>query len=199
MMFPFGNTGHEPLCKKSFFRFLTAGEVLAQIEENETVTSAMVFIQPPSDGFDSKGSSGDEDIGGSVNNLSGKQLQANAEARVVSISRSPEGNEEDNQIGCFFDSSADSPQLPLETESSATSGTALRRKRKRRWVRNQDLQPSFPPFTLARKTYKEGTQPKEYFELFYDEEVINLITRMFNLYASQDKGDASFSTNREEI
>ena len=49
----------------------------------------MVFIQPPSDGFVSKGDSGDEETGGSVNNLSGKQLQANAEAKVVSISRSP--------------------------------------------------------------------------------------------------------------
>ena len=48
-----------------------------------------------------------------MNNLSGKQLQANADARVVSISRSPEGNEEDNQIGCLFDSSAASPQLLL--------------------------------------------------------------------------------------
>ena len=151
MMFPFGNTEHEPLCKKSFFRFLTAEKVLAQIEEDETVTSAMVFIQPPSDGFGSKGDSGDEDTGGSVNNLSGKQLQDNAEARVVLLSRSPEGNEGDNQIGCFFDSSADSPQLLLETESSSTSGTGLRRKRKRRWVKNQDLQPSFPPFTIARK------------------------------------------------
>ena len=199
IMFPFGNTGHEPLCKKSFFRFLTAEEVLAQIEENETVTSAMVFIQPPSDGFDSEGDSGDESIGGSVNNLRAKQLQANAEARVVSISRSPEGNEEDNQSDCLFDSSADSSQLPLETESSSTSGTGLRRKRKRRWVRNQDLQPSFPPFTLARKTYKEGMQPEKYFKLFYDEEVINFITTMFNLCASQDKGDASFLTNPEEI
>ena len=118
MMFPFENTGHEPLCKKFFFRFHTAEEVLAQIEEDKTVTSAMVFIQPPSDGFDSEGDSGDEDIDGSVNNLSGKQLQANAEARVVSISLSPEGKEGDNQIGCLFDSSADSPQLPLEMESS---------------------------------------------------------------------------------
>ena len=78
----------------------------------------MVFIQPPSDGFDSEGYSDNEDIGGSVNNLNGKQLQANAEARVISISLSPEGNERDNQIGCLFDSSADSPQLSLETESS---------------------------------------------------------------------------------
>ena len=108
-------------------------------------------------------------------------------------------NEGDNQIGCLFDSSADSPQLPLETESSSTSRTGLRRKRKKRWVKNRDLQPSFPLFTLARKTYKEGMQPEEYFELFYDEELINFITSMFNLYASQDKGDASFSTNPEEI
>ena len=131
MMFPFGNTGHEPLCKKSFFRFLTSEEVLPQIEEDETVTSAMAFIQPPSDVFDSEGDSGDEDTGGSVKNLMGKQLQANAVARVVFLSRSPEGNEVDNQIGCFFDSRADSTQLPLETESSSTSGTGLRRKRKR--------------------------------------------------------------------
>ena len=143
-----------------------------------------MFIQPPSDSFDSEGDSSDENIGGSVNNLSGKQLQANAEARVVSISLSPEGNEGDNQIGCLFDSNADSPQLPLETENSTTSGTGLRRKRKRRWARNQDLQSSFPLFTLARKTYKEGMQPEEYFELFYDEEVINFITSMFNLHAS---------------
>ena len=130
MMFPFGNTGHEPLCKKSFFRFLIAEKVLFQIEEDEAVSSVMAFIQPSSDGFNSEGDSGDEDIGGSVNNLRGKQLQANAEARVVLLSRSPEGNEVDNQIGCFFDSSADSPQLPLEKESSSTSGTGLRRKRK---------------------------------------------------------------------
>ena len=113
-MFPFGNTGHEPLCKKSFFRFLTAEEVLPQIEEDETVTSAMAFIQPPSDGFDGNGHSGDEGTGGSVNNLNGKQLQANAEASVVLLSRSPKGNEGDNQIDCFFDSSVDSPQLSLE-------------------------------------------------------------------------------------
>ena len=109
------------MLKKSFLR--------SKIEEDKAVTSAMAFIQPPSDGFDSKGDSGDEDTGGSVNNFSGKQLQANAEARVVLLSRSPEGNEGDNQIGFFFDSSADSPQLPLEMESFSTSGTGLRRKR----------------------------------------------------------------------
>ena len=77
MMFPFGNTGHEPLFKKSFFKSLTAEEDLPQIEEDETVTSVMAFIQASSDGFDSEEDSGDEDTGDSVNNLSGKQLQTN--------------------------------------------------------------------------------------------------------------------------
>ena len=35
MMFPFGKTGHEPLCKKSFFRFLTAEEVLARSKKRK--------------------------------------------------------------------------------------------------------------------------------------------------------------------
>ena len=42
-------------------------------------------------------------------------------------------------------------------------------------------------------------QPEEYFEFFCNEEVINFITSIFCLYASQDKGDDSFSTHPEEI
>ena len=102
----------------------------------------MVFIQSPSDGFDSEGDSGDEDSGGSVNNLSRKQLQASAEARVVSVSQFHESNEEDNQIGCLPDS-VEGFQLSLEIENS--SGAGLRHKRKRRWVKNQDLWSNFPP------------------------------------------------------
>ena len=70
--------------QKYFFRFVTAEEVLAQIEEDDSVTSAKVFIQPPKDGMDSEGDSGDEETGGTVNNLSGKQLQAAAEAKLSS-------------------------------------------------------------------------------------------------------------------
>ena len=64
MMFPFGNTGHEPVCKRNCFGILlTAEEILAEIEEEESITSAMVFIQPPCDGMESEGDSGEEDTG----------------------------------------------------------------------------------------------------------------------------------------
>ena len=50
-------------------------------------------------------------MGGNVNNLSGKQLQASAEARVVSLSQFEEGNEEENQtVGCLPDY-VDSPNF----------------------------------------------------------------------------------------
>ena len=100
MMFPCGNTRHEPICKRNFFRILlTPEEILAEIEEDESITLAMVFIQPPCDGMESEGDSGDEDTGGTVNNLSGKQLQAIAEARVTSASQAQEDDEGDKQSG----------------------------------------------------------------------------------------------------
>ena len=173
---------------------------MAQIEEDDSVTSAKVFIQPPNDGMDSEGDSGDEETGGTVNNLSGKQLQAAAEAKLSSMSPSPQqGNPNDNQINFVVDSSIDNPQNPVDIENLSTPVTGSRPKRNRRWASGQDLQPNFPLFTLATKSYREGMQPEDYFELFFDEEVMTFITNMFNLYASQDKGDASFRTNTGEI
>ena len=43
---PFRETGHELVRKRNFFRILlTAEEILAEIEEDDFMTSAIVFIQ----------------------------------------------------------------------------------------------------------------------------------------------------------
>ena len=130
MMFSFGNTGHEPVCKQKFFRLLTTEELLAQNKKNEAVTLAEVFIQPPSDGMDREWDSGDKDTGGTVNNLSGKHLQANAEAIVASVSQSQEGNEGDNQIGFVLDSIVDRSQSLLDMVSFSTPAPGLRHKKR---------------------------------------------------------------------
>ena len=97
---------------------------MAQIEEDDSVTSAKVFIQPPNDGMDSEGDSGDEEKGGTVNNLSGKQLQAAAEAKLSSMSPSPQqGNPNDNQINFVVDSSINNPQNPVDIEDLSTPVT----------------------------------------------------------------------------
>ena len=69
---------------------------MAQIEEDDSVTSAKVYVQPPDDGMDSEGYNGDEETGGTVNNLSAKQSQAAAKAKPSSMSPSPQqGNPDD--------------------------------------------------------------------------------------------------------
>ena len=55
------------------------------------------------------------------------------------------------------------------------------------------------PLKQAAKSCKEDMQPKKYFELFYDEEVMDFITIMFNLYEMQDEGEVSFFTKFKEI
>ena len=110
-----GKLGIDWYVKLFFFRFVTANEVLAQIEENDSVTSPKVFIQPLNDGMDSEGHTGDEQTGGPVNNLSGKQLQAAAEAKISSMFLSPQqGNPDDNPINFVVDSSIDNFQNPVD-------------------------------------------------------------------------------------
>ena len=129
MMFPFGNTGHKPVCKRNFFRILlTTEEILAKIEEDESITLAMVFIQPPCEGMESEGDSGDEDTGDTVNNLSGKQLQATAEARVTSASQSQEDDEGDKQSGFVLYSRVANSQCPLDAGSCSNPAPGLRKK-----------------------------------------------------------------------
>ena len=149
--------------------------------------------------MESEGDSSDEDTDGTVNNLSGKQLQATAQARVTLASQAQEDNEGDEQSGFVFYSKVINLLRPLDAGSCSNPALGLRKKNKEKVISNKDLQPSFPPFTLTTKFYKDGMLPEEYFELFFDEEVMNFITNMFNLYALQDKGDFSFCTNPEEI
>ena len=49
----------------------------------------------------SKGDSGDEDTGGTVNNLSGKQLQATAEAKVTLAFQAQEDDKGMNKVVLF--------------------------------------------------------------------------------------------------
>ena len=60
-------------------RYLTCHDVLSALEEEETSAMAIVFIEP-NDGRITDEDSADEDDGGLVDNLSGNQLNAMAEA-----------------------------------------------------------------------------------------------------------------------
>ena len=56
--------------------------MIDQLEEDGHFDSAEVFINPPSDADQSEIDSADEDSGGTLNNLSGRQLRSAALATV---------------------------------------------------------------------------------------------------------------------
>jgi hypothetical protein len=60
---------------------LTVNEVLAQLEDDEKFWQADIYISPPDNGAATDEDSADEE-GGTVNNLSGKQLNSSAVATV---------------------------------------------------------------------------------------------------------------------
>lgn len=188
------------------------------LEDTDEMCSADVFITPPSNHDISDEDSGDED-GGTVNNLSGSQLNAASTATIVV-------GTEKKMIGCEDDddrreheqneTDADSvasggyngnAQADIENDSSHESDTenvAKRRKKiptPRRWVR-RDLPPTtkdqFPWIEIPSALSEKSFSPTTLFELFFDDDVIEMMRLNTNSYARQ-KGNHLFDVSPEEV
>ena len=61
----------------------TVSEVVAMLEEDDSFSSANIYIDPPDNPNNSDEDSGDEDSGGNMDNLSGPQLRAGAELKMT--------------------------------------------------------------------------------------------------------------------
>lgn len=60
-------------------------EVISMLEDDSKFASANIYIQPPDNSNDTDEDSGSEDNGGSLDNLTGRQLRAEAEATIFSL------------------------------------------------------------------------------------------------------------------
>lgn len=79
-----------------YYRFGTAEKLITLLEEDKNFASAEIYLLPPDDGMESDKDSGDEDVGGTINNLSGRQLRSEAEVEIVRIEESlPEKENEE--------------------------------------------------------------------------------------------------------
>ena len=100
-------------------------EVL-NILEDEEFDTADIFLEPPEDNAHSDGDSGDEDIGGNINNLSGNQLRARASAIVRTIhgkdaiGNIDTNNDELQDSSSELESSSDSENNDRAIDSDAT-------------------------------------------------------------------------------
>jgi len=142
-----------------------------------------VYIAPPDDGTCSDEDSGDEDIGGNYNNLSRKQLEAEAVATVRTIeSHVAVGND---------DSSESESELPPPAKKKSL-GKVRPPQTVRKWIK-KDLpqQDRHRPDTFVNRYSELDLSPVSLFELFFDEDVISLIETETKSYAMQ-KGKHAF-------
>ncbi|MGH0139651.1 UNVERIFIED_CONTAM: hypothetical protein FKN15_042580 [Acipenser sinensis] len=186
-----------------FHRNYIAHEVLNILEDDVFFFNhADVFITPPENHNRSDEDSGEEDGGGSINNLSRNQLLATAVATVTH-----HGGEivAIGGIEGTSTSESDTIRLPCNDTSNTDcirvhNDSLPQKKANRVWVK-RDRPKSKPAPEWNGETPKHLTEdlsPVELFELFFDDEVIEMIVEMSNLYALQ-KGKANFSVAKPEM
>ncbi|MGH0189192.1 UNVERIFIED_CONTAM: hypothetical protein FKN15_033832 [Acipenser sinensis] len=177
-------------------------EVVSILESGE-FDEAEIFITPPDDdGADSAEDSGDEDTGGSVNNLSGKQLRVDADftgyrhGQKVYGSRS-EGDDAPPEA-------TDAEEVQPSSSTVTTSSYSLRKQAKsarQKWYK-KDLpsteQKKFERNSTTLQITENDWAPHLWFEQFFDEEVIQYLCDQSKFYASF-KGKLNFTVSPDEI
>ena len=170
--------------------------------EEEEFLQADVFSSPPNEGLLSDEDSDDEE-GVSAAHLSGPQLSATAEYRnnygnsVVNSLEFDASADEDAVTASTDVSDHDLSNLDSETEENTflllkPAATSLSWQKK-------DLQPTTFTDSPSRSFFENFMSPTAIFDLYFDEEVINYLTEMTNLYAHRDRGKHNFHVGHAEM
>ena len=161
----------------------SVNDALSTLDEtNEDYSSVDLYILPP-DSTLSDGDSDDEDEPESLNHLSGKQLAAPTEVVMHTVEPATSSS--------------------LQNESSSTTRKATKRtasgekKRKRKWV-DEDIASELPDDNPKLQFTNKDWTPVEFFEFFFDHDLMNLIVEQSVLYARQC-GNHSYETSIQEM
>lgn len=195
-------------------RALTTEELTAIIED-ENFWKADVFMAPPDDGDGSAEDSGDEDDCSDVNRFSGKQLRAQATAKVIDRGRSfrlgEESSDEEDFVELRNERETGEGEFQTnevsETESDEEMNISLSTLRNklpvgdvsREWQKDVDLKSTFPEFISTESTFEVEVDPVLCFEKFFDEEIIGFLTEMTCYYGRNQKHDPNFSMDTNEM
>lgn len=146
-------------------------EIISQLEQDDDVFEAEFFITPPDNWQNSDEDSGDEEFV-SINNLSKHQLLAEAELRVTRSSQA-ESRIVNERVEVA------QREDPVPSTSSASSETQPPPKKRRAEVTRK-----WRFVDISEKPEKECSEPDflehlenpiQFFELFFDEEVFELL------------------------
>jgi DNA excision repair protein ERCC-6 len=165
---------------------------MLEMDDSQLVNaaSANIFISPPDDPNCSDEDSGEENGNGDYNNLSSKQLQADAVASVKTV----DGNNIQIGLGNSFEKEdAPSPAKRMKRQTKKDSSTV------RKWVKEdlpsenrhkaEDFAPLYENLDLG---------PASTFELFFDDEVIDMIVQQTKSYAMM-KGRHNITITTDKI
>ena len=145
---------------------MNINEVIDILEERD-IPDADIFIQPPDNGQFSDEDSGPEDEGGEIDNLTGRQLQAEAEisARTVpeTIGLSP------------MNEDVHDPQPAIDVNLL----------KKYQWSKQIPTSPYLPVFPQGNYEAYRDFSPMQFFNLFVDDDLFDLLTIFSNTYAAQ--------------
>lgn len=146
--------------------------MLQQLEDgDDEVTS--IYIEPPEPNIDSDEDSAEEDEGGLIDNLTGKQLLAGAE--VVFTNKERLGGEE-LEDASMVDNMATTENAEKKRRRTKTG------KQQRNWT-HQDLHTNMPLFPEANFSKYRDFTAHELFELFFDDDVFDMFLTEITRYA----------------
>ncbi|XP_060552737.1 piggyBac transposable element-derived protein 3-like [Ruditapes philippinarum] len=195
-------------------RRYTVNEIISMLEDEGNFERADIHVQPPpvDELTDEDSASEDEEVG--YNNLSGRQLDQQATATVIRLDGRhvvDSASDSDLETDHSSDSSdTDEYEVPANIAKRPQVRIALRDpaprpKRpapvKRKWE-NKDLpEQDKDRFTWHGSNIDKSRWPQTpdgIFNLFFDDDVINMIVEQSIRYAGS-KGNHSFSTSPQEI
>ena len=175
------------------------------LEADDDYTSADVYITPPVDGQLSEEDSDDDDQPQTINHLSGPQLNAEADVRLVTRSRKIVSTTDEIEVN-LQDTSDEEDDIPLAALASTNTSASQRRVTKlpeptRKWS-NKDLlsdsgctqHESTKPCFIAKELTPVGL-----FELFFDTDTVQLLVANTLKYARDVKGDHRFTLDEETL
>jgi hypothetical protein len=174
------------------------------IEDDNSAMSADIFITPPGDDEVSAEDSDDDDQPSSINHLSRAQLSAEADAKIVTVSRRSKRLNPDYRAS---DSSDDDSAMAQQASTSSCqkkrklSKKATKEPQMKKWEPG-DLSEDVGCVAAARNQplfLSHDLTPADLFELFFDEDIINLLVENTVKYAREQKGDHCFEVTAENM
>ena len=167
--------------------------------EDDNFLDASVYISPPGDGIDSDEDS-DTEEGCSANHLSASQLTApaafviNYGADTVNSLEHDNTDSDDEQPEAMDTGDKQNDISPTGNHMLAHCPPAVQYQ----WV-NKDLKETEFSNKPTARHFTEPQTPTALFSAFFNDDVIEYMVRMSNLYAQRDKSKHSFSTDVAEM